>query len=157
VGEEVARLPRRPGVTGGETRDGFGLWFARERRLRGVPLDWVVASTKLPLPRLEALERGDPVLGSDGAGRAAARALARAIGADPEEAAGRVHDGAPPAPERVARAWRPRIPAWVPAALAFSAAAAVAWALAVWIEARPTPAPDIVPRPDYVERLRGSP
>ncbi len=157
MGEEVARLPRRPGVVTSEARDAFGLWFARERRLRGVPLDWVLTSTKIPLPRLEALERGERVLGCDGAGRAAARALARAIGADPEEAAGRVHDGAAPAPEPSGRERRVRVPAWVPAALALGAAAGVAWALAVWIEGRPSRVPEIVPRPDYVERLRESP
>jgi hypothetical protein len=154
VGEEVARLPRRAGVAGREGRDGFGAWFARERRLRGVPLDWVATSTKIPLPRLEGLERGEPVLASDGAGRAAARALARAIGADPEEAAGRIHDGAAPPAGRAPREWRLRVPRWVPGAVACCAAAGLAWALAVWIEGRPPPSPEIVPRPDYVERLR---
>jgi hypothetical protein len=119
-----------------------------------VPLEWVAASTKIPLPRLEGLERGEPVLASDGAGRAAARALARAIGADPEEAAGRLHDGAAAPAGRAKREWRLRVPPWVPAALAFGAAAGVAWAFAVWIEGRPPPSPEVVSRPDYVERLR---
>jgi hypothetical protein len=122
--------------------------------VRGVSLEWVAARTKLPLVRLEALERGEPLLACDGAGRAAARALAVAIGADPEEAAGRVHDGAEAPPEPVGRARRVRLPAWAPAALVLGAAAGAVLALGVWIEGRAPSAPDVVPRPDYVERLR---
>jgi hypothetical protein len=52
---------------------------------------------------------------------------------------------------------RLRVPAWIPATVAFGAAAGVAWALALWIEGRPSPAREAVPRPDYVGRLRSAP
>jgi hypothetical protein len=51
---------------------------------------WVAARTKLPVDRVAALERERETLAPDGQGRALARSLALAIGADPLEAAGRL-------------------------------------------------------------------
>ncbi len=159
MGQEVAGLSRRAEVAlRPDPHDAFGVWFARERRLRGIPLEYVSLHTKLPMARLRALEGGCDPLGSDRGSRAAARALALAIGADPEEAAGRISDTlpAPPvaqaAPEPIAaRFVFPRL------ALALAlllAAAGAAWGLLAFLEARAAPAPEVVFRPDYVERLR---
>ncbi len=159
MGQEVARLPRGAGVARrAESADAFGAWLARERRLRAIPLEWVSLRTKLPLPRLRALEAGHDPLGSDRSGRAAARALALAIGADPDEAAGRLCDAAP-APLEAAPVAQPPgrrlvVPRWTPALIAALAAAGAAWGLLALLDARAAPAPDVVLRPDYVERLR---
>jgi hypothetical protein len=161
LGQEVARLPRSAAVgPRTDSPDAFGAWFARERKLRGIPLEWVSLHTKLAMPRLRALEAGCDPLGCDRSGRAAARSLAQAIGADPDEAAGRLSDAvaatarleAPPAP--VARGVA--LPHWTPALLLALVAAGAAWGLLAFLETRPAPAPDVVFRTDYVERLRES-
>jgi hypothetical protein len=160
LGQEVARLPRSAAVgPRTDSPDAFGAWFARERKLRGIPLEWVSLHTKLAMARLRALEAGCEPLGCDRSGRAAARALAQAIGADPDEAAGRLSDAVTPAagvetPPPGARGFA--LPRWTPALLLALAAAGAAWGLLAFLETRPAPAPDVVFRPDYVERLRGS-
>lgn len=113
------------------------------------------------MPRLRALEAGREPLGCDRSARAAARALAQAIGADPDEAAGRLSDSVAPAatlgdaaPERAPRSLA--LPHWTPSLLLALVAAGAAWGLLAFLETRPVPAPDVVFRPDYVERLRES-
>lgn len=163
MGREVAHLPGRarvddPGDCGGE---GFGRWFARERTLRQISVEFVSARTKLATARLRALEAEEQCLGHDGQGRAAARALARAIGADPDEAVRRLpSDGGGRAPrERPAGVLRPR-PRLASGLAALGGVALLllaAWGLARWAE-RSSPeqaTPEVVYRPDYLKRLLG--
>lgn len=92
MGSAVEGVSRRDrvGRSSGPHRTPFGVWFERERRLRRVPVEYVALATRIPPARLRALERGSESLPADGSGRALARALARSIGADPDEAAARV-------------------------------------------------------------------
>ncbi len=107
MGRQIPRLSRGAGVapagapqSGSREAESFGVWFARERRLRDISVEFVAARTKLPLERIHALEGDTAPLGSDGRSRALARTLARAIGADPEEASARLPGPvAPPSPE----------------------------------------------------------
>lgn len=164
MGREVARLPGGARVAGGTgpSAESFGRWFARERRLRDIPLAFVAARTKLPAVRLEALEAERLELGHDGHARAAARALARAIGADPDQALARLLGD----PERQAdlatgsgRRTGSRAGRMPWAGLAAGAAlagllAVGALQLAAWLDAPPEePAPDVVYQPNHLKRL----
>ncbi len=160
MGREVARLPGGARVAGGDTPtdEPFGRWFARERRLRDISLGFVAARTKLPVVRLEALEAERLDLGRDGRARAAARALAGAIGADPDEALARLigaYQGPPPARSRRRR----RLP-WAGVALAaalLGLLAAGGLGLVSWLDAPPgEPAPDVIYRPNHLKPLLGS-
>jgi hypothetical protein len=91
VGAEVARVSRRTRVdvrprTVTGPANGFGPWFQAQRHMRGVSVYFVAARTELLPEAIEALEEGDRALTADGRGRQTVRALARAIGADPEQA-----------------------------------------------------------------------
>jgi hypothetical protein len=92
-------------------------------------VEFVSLRTRIPPERIWALEAGRAALPPDGNSRAMARALADAIGADPDEAAARV-GGYPPGGEVTgARPFRRRIAAAV--ALSLLALAGLAW---VWKE-----------------------
>ena len=125
--------------------------------MRDISLGFVAARTKLPVVRLEALEAERLDLGCDGHARAAARALAGAIGADPDEALVRLIGACEPTPARSRR--RRRLP-W--AGMAVAAAllgllAGGALGLVSWLDALPEgPAPDVVYRPNHLKRLLGS-
>ncbi len=97
MGREVSRLPAGDRLGRPDSCEPapaaeapFGAWFARERRCRLVPVEFVSAITRIPAGRIVALEEVREQLPADGGGRAMARALAQAIGADPREAAARV-------------------------------------------------------------------
>jgi hypothetical protein len=91
VGAPIERLSEgsavaaKPAVTDG--RRAFGAWYRRQRELRGISLFYVAARTKLTPERVREIEESLAPLETDGIGRATARTLALAIGADPEEAA----------------------------------------------------------------------
>ena len=88
AGDRIDRSAEQPEAT-------FGVWFSCERRLRQVSVEFVSIRTRIPPERIWALEAGRVELPPDGNSRAMARALADAIGADPDEAAARV-GGYPP-------------------------------------------------------------
>jgi hypothetical protein len=103
------------------------------------------------------IEEASASLDTDGIGRATARALAHAIGADPDEAArqlGRVR------PSRVKR--RARIPQLRHLVMAFGRTAGLAlalalglWLLGLWLSspASTGSAPPRIYKPDYVDQL----
>jgi hypothetical protein len=126
--------------------------------MRDISLGFVAARTKLPVVRLEALEAERLDLGRDGHARAAARALAGAIGADPDEALVRLI-GACQGPSPARRRRRRRVP-WAGVAVAgalLGLLAGGALGLAAWLDAPPEgPAPDVVYRPNHLKRLLGS-
>ncbi len=91
MGETVAGVPGGDRVGRPSTdRIPFGRWFGQERRLRRVSIDYVSIATRMDPARICALEAESELLPADGRGRAMARALARCIGADPDEAAARL-------------------------------------------------------------------
>jgi len=152
VGAEVERLSEGPAVSGGS----FGGWYRRQRELRGISLFYVAARTKLSPERVREIEE-NAALGADGVGRATARALAHAIGADPDEAAA-ILGNAPAA--RAGR--RPQLWRIGPALVAFGRTASLTailalglWLLGLWLSspASNAAAPERIYKPDYVEKL----
>jgi transcriptional regulator with XRE-family HTH domain len=159
VGAEVERLSEGAPVSDGATASAsaFGPWYRRQRELRGISLFYVAARTKLSPERVREIEETSAALDTDGVGRATARALAHAIGADPDEAAA-----------LLGRATRPRIPRRArfahlqPLLLGFGRTAGLAlllalgvWLLGLWLS-RPSSdasAPARVYKPDYVDQL----
>ena len=158
MGRAVSRLPSGDRLGGPDScasapadEAPFGAWFARERRCRLVPVEFVAAITRVPAVRIVALEEGREQLPADGGGRAMARALAQAIGADPREAAARV--GATPGPGRSPRPRHrpPSIRALALVLLTLGAGLA-AWRVASTGGDDPRRAP-VVHREDHVARL----
>jgi len=155
VGGEVAGVPLGPRV-GAEDHDRFGYWFKKERELRSISLYYVAARTKLAPERVQKIESGSAALSRDGHGRATARLLAKAIGADPDEAVRQLEGRSP---LRIHRARPDRSRSY---RRGLSATVVLAVALAAYLVANlvlsgdpPSEAPDVVFRPDYVERLVG--
>lgn len=159
MGAPVQRLPEGPAVgaeASGE-RSSFGAWYRRQRELRGISLFYVAARTKLTPERVREIEEAAAPLEADGIGRATARALALAIGADPDEAAAQL--GVPQQPQLVRRPRFPYLRYWSlrvgrRAGLALALALGV-WLLGLWLSSMaPTASarPHVV-KPDYVEKL----
>ena len=95
MGAEVERLSEGAAVARAATSPGsFGAWYRRQRELRGISLFYVAARTKLSPERVREIE-DSAALDTDAMGRATARALAHAIGADPDEAAAQLGAAAP--------------------------------------------------------------
>ena len=158
MGTEVQRVSRDPEVTGTSPptqldHRAFGPWLCEQRQLRGLSRCFVAARTRIAHERIEAIERGSVELGDDTLGRGAARQLAHAIGADPEEALARM-GAAPPAP--VPRP-RPRgairaLALWTGGLAGLAVTGALLWLGAHWLE-RGSASAGVVYRPDYVEDL----
>ena len=157
MGAEVERLSEGAAVDSAEvTASSFGSWYRRQRELRGISLFYVAARTKLSPERVREIEER-AALDTDGMGRATARALAHAIGADPDEAAAQLGVAA-----RAPAARRPsfsKLPFLLIAALRTAGVAAVlalgVWLLSLWLSAPSASAPSAprVYKPDYVDQL----
>jgi hypothetical protein len=136
----------------------FGPWYRRQRELRGISVFYVAARTKLSPERVREIESSSATLETDGLGRATARTLALAIGADPNEAASllgerrRTARGTRGAPgfwlHGFAWTWGRRI------GLSLALGAGL-WLLGLWLSGvvAPDGAPTLVYKPDYVEKL----
>lgn len=93
MGEAIGGLPGSPPLSeGGSAEDhaetevpSIGAYLARQRRLRGMDLDELVAITRIPRRSLERLESGAFDGHSDGFVRGFVRTVAIAIGLDPDE------------------------------------------------------------------------
>jgi len=159
VGSQVERVPRGSRVVSERVagNERFGGWLCSQREMRGISIWFVAARTKIPPERIRAIEDGEMPLARDGHGRATARALARAIGADPEEAAARVRRGRaralrrsrPPRHERLFRVFR--------SVMIVVVLGAGVWFLGYWLDAIDVAADSkpLVDRPDYVDRVLG--
>jgi transcriptional regulator with XRE-family HTH domain len=160
VGQEVEGVPRRPAVgaaaaPGPAEPDSFGPWLRQQRELRGISQGWLAARIKLSHARVQAIEeRG---LASDGQGRAAARALAGAIGADPEAAVALLGARRPGATAPIRTRLGLRLP--VRALAVLLGVVLGVWLLAelLLLRAQTDGEARVVYRPDYVERLLGDP
>jgi hypothetical protein len=159
VGAEVERLSEGAPVAGAAADAGraFGPWYRRQRELRGISLFYVAARTKLSPERVREIEETGVCLETDGIGRATARALAHAIGADPDEAAALLGQTRKPPVHRRARFAHLR-----PALLGFGRTAGLAvvlalglWLLGLWLSspASNAAAPPRIYKPDYVDQL----
>ncbi len=120
----------------------------------------MAARAGLPPERIEAIEAGDEALADDAPGRAMARGIADAVGADPEQALARV--AAPRrrvrARARLARLPWPRIARWGTGLLLVTGVGLSVW-LAVdwWRDRASAEPPDVVYRTDYVDELLDPP
>jgi hypothetical protein len=86
------------GVTDGTTSPpSIGGYLSRQRRLRGISLDELAALTHIPRRSLERLEAGAFDRTQDGFARGFVRAVAGAIGLDPEDAVARMLEEVRPA------------------------------------------------------------
>jgi hypothetical protein len=129
--------------------------------LRGISVEFVAARLKLNPERVAAIESGREPLEPDGHGRSIARALALAIGADPEAAASLFH-----ADRRGGRARVPSRRVFTGAALGTAlgglAAVVSVGVFAVWTSRDADPigparTVQVVYRPDYVGELLEGP
>ncbi len=159
MGAEVERLPEGAAVASAAADAGraFGPWYRRQRELRGISLFYVAARTKLTPERVREIEETRAGLDADAIGRATARALAHAIGADPDEAAALLGHGDQP---RVRR--RPHFTRLRPLLFGFGRTAGMAvilalglWLLGLWLSSpgSDTSAPARIYKPDYVDQL----
>jgi Tfp pilus assembly protein PilF len=165
VGQAVSRVsPGDRVARAGEPAEApFGVWFGRERRLRQVSVELVSIATRIPPERIDALEAGKAELPPNGASRAIARALASAIGADPDEAAARVGGYNEPSDvPRLGRALRRAAIALAIGLLVLGGAVGI-WKLTVGGGAAAESSeeageePGIVHRPDHLFRLLEEP
>lgn len=157
MGAQVERLPEGAAVATAAGGSTFGHWYRRQRELRGISVFYVAARTKLTPERVREIEESGAVLETDGLGRATARTLALAIGADPDEAASLVGERHKVRASRAAFSFGLRILAmtWVR-----RVGLAVVLGLGLWLlglmlsgvsEREATH--ERVYKPDYVERL----
>jgi hypothetical protein len=96
MGREIRGGPEPPPLTGGagplpegKERDReitIGAYLARERRLRGISIGELAELTKIPPRSIERMEAGAFDGNPDGFVRGFVRAIALALGLDPEEA-----------------------------------------------------------------------
>ncbi len=157
MGAQVERLPEGASVATAAAGSAFGHWYRRQRELRGISVFYVAARTKLTPERVREIEESGAVLETDGLGRATARTLALAIGADPDEAASLVGERHKVRASRGAFSFGLRILAmtWVR-----RVGLAVVLGLGLWllglmlsgVSARDA-THERVYKPDYVERL----
>ncbi len=136
--------PSAPGAV-----ESIGRHLARERRLRGISLQELSATTRIPLRSLERLESGAFDDDPDGFVRGFVRTVARALGLPPEETLSRM------LPEVDASAASAGVGARIGLRLVLGAFAVVAIAggYALWI-AWTAPAGSEAPRPtgDWIYR-----
>lgn len=166
MGKEVARLHRHPRVAAKssiaansdvDALPDLGVWLARERKLRQLSREWLAWRLKIAPGALAAIESGEQPLIGDGHGRSTARALARAMGADPEMAVTLLRREPRPPPLR-SRPRRVFTGVAIGTALAAVALTAGVGLRALWSSLASTPevaspSPARVYRPDYVARL----
>ncbi len=96
MGREIRGVPAPPPLTraAGSTPDAgapgseipIGAYLARERRLRGISVGELAELTKIPARSIERMEAGAFDGNPDGFVRGFVRAIAAALGLDPEEA-----------------------------------------------------------------------
>ena len=157
MGTQVERIPEGAAVAAAPTAAIFGHWYRRQRELRGISVFYVAARTKLTPERVREIENSGATLETDGLGRATARSLALAIGADPDEAAALLGERRTIHGVRADRlAWL-RGMAWTygrRVGLALLIGVAL-WLLGLWLsgDAGRDGAPTVVYKPDYVEKL----
>lgn len=150
MGNEVRGLPEDP------TLGSVGRYLRGQRLLRGISLDDLAVLTKLPRRSLERLESGVFDHISDGFSRGFVRAVADALGLDPNEAVLRLLAEPPEEDDARARAGaRRRFVLGLGLAVALTAVLLGLWAVRrVWVGSdwrQPTPL--VVYRRDVVRSM----
>ena len=84
MGPEVGEIPEAPPVAA------VGAYLRRQRELRGIELDELEAVTRIPRRSLERLEAGAFDASPDGFSRGFVRAVAVALGLDPDDTVARM-------------------------------------------------------------------
>ena len=93
MGKAIGGLPQAPAL---KSRDlaapepSIGAWLSRQRQLRGIDLEELARTTRIPRRSLERLEAGAFDGNPDGFARGFVRTVAAAIGLDPEDAVARM-------------------------------------------------------------------
>lgn len=87
---------------GGSAGGSIGIYLARQRRLRGISLDDLAESTKIPRRSLERLEAGAFDGQHDGFSRGFVRTIADALGLDSEDSIMRLLGEPPDADDEIA-------------------------------------------------------
>jgi transcriptional regulator with XRE-family HTH domain len=146
------RAPRPPAPDRAPSRESVGSWLAGQRRLRGLSLEDVAGLTRIPRRSLERLEAGAFDGNPDGFARGFVRAVAEAIGVDPEEAGARLLDEVRPERARRALPWRPVALGILAAVLAFFAVRTILAFARAPAPAAVARAPGLARR-DYVREL----
>jgi hypothetical protein len=152
VGREVRAVPGASPLTA-DGRASIGAYLRSQRLLRGIGLGELSAATRIPRRSLERLEGGDFDDQPDGFARGFVRAVATALGLDPDDAVSRMltEVEVPAEPGRELPLGR--------AALLLGAVAVLAAVAALWISLAGGPeAPrpvegDVVMRRDAVRAL----
>ena len=159
MGAQVEGIPGGPRIEVSATPPlrTFGTWFRVQRELRGISVWYVAARTKLPPDRIRAIEDGPGDLRRDGHGRATARALARAIGADPEEGVGRLSRRSGSVAKRRRRSRILRVPRGrvISLFLALAVGGALMMGAVLKLANATGESPSVVRKTDYLERLLG--
>ena len=98
MGREVRGIPEAAALGGAPS---IGEYLRGQRLLRGISLDELAAVTRIPRRSIERLEAGDFDAQPDGFARGFVRAVATALGLDPDDAVSRmlVEPKAEPQPE----------------------------------------------------------
>jgi hypothetical protein len=144
---------------GERVSESIGVYLARQRELRGISLDQLAASTRIPRHSLERLEAGAFDASPDGFARAFVRTVAVALGLEPDDTVNRMR----PEPGGLHGRARGALGGpWLLALVAAALAVLVPFAWLNWL-APPGPAPgpgsakalepELVVRPDAVRRL----
>ena len=150
MGQEIGGVPEAAALTDAEEAPAIGPYLARQRRLRGISIEDLSARTKIPRRSLERLEAGAFDHGADGFTRGFVRAVAGALGLDPDDAVARLLCEPPPdeeqEDERSSRQLRRAAALAAGLALAVGLLLLAAWGLrSLW----PDPEPDADARPLY--------
>ncbi len=155
MGTEVQRISSGAAVTDTDPAAEFGRWYRRQRELRGISVYFVAARTKLPPSRIQGIEDGGDPLGQDGHSRATARAISRAIGADPDEGVALLSKRRSKRRRKGAGLWRRQLLRWGRHASIGLILALLSWAVVSFLLNPPISSnhPDLVYRTDYVKRL----
>jgi cytoskeleton protein RodZ len=139
----------------------IGSYLARQRRLRSISIEDLSARTKIPRRSLERLEAGAFDQASDGFTRGFVRAVAAALGLDPDDAVARLLCEPPPdeeqEDERSSRQLRRVVAVGAALALAAGALLLVAWGIrSLWPAAEVGPDASLRYRRDAVRALADS-
>jgi transcriptional regulator with XRE-family HTH domain len=90
MGQEIRGVPEDASLSEAEDAPAIGPYLARQRRLRGISIEDLSARTKIPRRSLERLESGAFDRAADGFTRGFVRAVAGALGLDPDDAVARL-------------------------------------------------------------------